>query len=485
MKRISFLLLLIPCLVTTATNAQRVETLVKGASTFDDGLAVDSSGNIYASRYYGNTITKITPSGETEIYSSGFTNPNAIAFDNDGFLLVPSAGGGRVERILEDGSKEVIIKGIHNPTGVAVDSIGNIYISQYQLSKIIKIDTAGVSSTFLSGGLLNGPVGLIFDREGDLFIGNFDDGKILRHNTETGTSVVGDVPGWLGSFTLAEDYIYATALQRNLIYRISKDGGEQNIFSGTGTRGSKDGLLVEATFSGPNGIAASNTGDTLYISDFYTRSLRMITGLIPNNPKIKVSGVLDFGEVNIEMGKVFERYLKIENVGNDQLLINRISITDSLFKSDIEEMNIPAYSSDSLKVTFIPNETGNIESTLQLFTVTNSEFVEVKLIAQVVMNTTNEPGNQNLIPKGITLYQNYPNPFNPVTIIKFNMARASDISLDVFDVQGRKIKTLLNGRLQMGDHNIEFNGSDLPTGVYYCVLKAQENAETIKITLIK
>ncbi len=480
MKQISFLLLVL-ILFAPTINAQRVETLVQGLSTFDDGLALDSLGNIYAARYYGNTITKITPNGETEIYSSGFSNPNAIAFDNDGLLLVPSAGGRRVERVLSDGSKEVIIDDIHNPTGVAVDSIGNIFISQYQLSKIIKVDTAGNSSTFLTGGLLKGPVGLSFDTQGDLYIGNFDDGRILRYDKDSNLTVVGDIPGWLGSFTILGDYIYATAFQRNKIYRIKKDGSSIEVYAGTAVKGSKDGLLNEATFNAPNGIVASHSGDTLFISDFESRSLRMITGIIPNNPKLKVSDSLGFGSVSIN--SVSEKKLALENVGNDTLKIEGFHFDGEMFTTTLESLIIPPYSTDSLVIILSPNEVGSIKSTLSINTNTSKEVVEISLYADIVTSTSLD--NELVSPKTFELYQNYPNPFNPETTFSFELSKAGKVSMGVYNLRGQLVANLYEGNLLAGVHKFNFNASNLSSGTYFGKLEAHGFSKTIKISLIK
>ncbi|MCB0298563.1 MAG: T9SS type A sorting domain-containing protein, partial [Calditrichaeota bacterium] len=83
----------------------------------------------------------------------------------------------------------------------------------------------------------------------------------------------------MGFLTYANGYVYATAYQGNRIYRIKSDGTEQVVFAGTGNAGTTDGDLLSASFNAPNGIAASATGDTLFVSDFDSRSLRMITGV--------------------------------------------------------------------------------------------------------------------------------------------------------------------------------------------------------------
>lgn len=69
-------------------------------------------------------------------------------------------------------------------------------------------------------------------------------------------------------------------------------------------------------------------------------------------------------------------------------------------------------------------------------------------------------------PKTIQLMQNYPNPFNATTRIQFNLSSPEWVTLDVFDVAGQRVSTLVDGLLQQGSHSACFNGDDLASGVY-------------------
>ncbi|MEJ2495485.1 MAG: T9SS type A sorting domain-containing protein, partial [Ignavibacteriaceae bacterium] len=72
-----------------------------------------------------------------------------------------------------------------------------------------------------------------------------------------------------------------------------------------------------------------------------------------------------------------------------------------------------------------------------------------------------------LKPVKFALDQNYPNPFNPTTMINVNLATDSRVKLVVFDILGQEVATLLNGNLTAGLHQIEFNASNLNSGVYF------------------
>ena len=65
------------------------------------------------------------------------------------------------------------------------------------------------------------------------------------------------------------------------------------------------------------------------------------------------------------------------------------------------------------------------------------------------------------------LEQNYPNPFNNRTTIKYSVKEFSDIKMDVFNVKGEFVKTLVNGKKRKGRHSVVFNANNLNSGLYY------------------
>ena len=80
---------------------------------------------------------------------------------------------------------------------------------------------------------------------------------------------------------------------------------------------------------------------------------------------------------------------------------------------------------------------------------------------------TNLQQISNEIPSEFELYQNYPNPFNPTTVIKFKVKSPKFINLTVYNIEGKKISTLVNEKLNAGEYEYTFDGSGLPSGVYF------------------
>lgn len=88
-------------------------------------------------------------------------------------------------------------------------------------------------------------------------------------------------------------------------------------------------------------------------------------------------------------------------------------------------------------------------------------------------------------PKKFELSQNYPNPFNPTTTIRFDIPEPSNVKLTLFNILGQEIKTLVNEFKESGIHTLNFDASDLNSGMYIYKLEAGSFTQTRKMTLVK
>ena len=88
-------------------------------------------------------------------------------------------------------------------------------------------------------------------------------------------------------------------------------------------------------------------------------------------------------------------------------------------------------------------------------------------------------------PMGFSLDLNYPNPFNPTTTIGYRIAKAGPASLKIYDVMGRVVATLVDDVKAAGSYTVQFDGKDLPSGVYAYELRAGSFTSVNKMTLIK
>jgi hypothetical protein len=94
------------------------------------------------------------------------------------------------------------------------------------------------------------------------------------------------------------------------------------------------------------------------------------------------------------------------------------------------------------------------------------------------------------LPLNFELRQNYPNPFNPVTEIVFFLPRSQQVKLIVYDILGRRIKSIFNGKLEAGQHKVTWNGSDelnhrVASGIYFYQIQTPDYIQVKKMILIQ
>jgi hypothetical protein len=93
--------------------------------------------------------------------------------------------------------------------------------------------------------------------------------------------------------------------------------------------------------------------------------------------------------------------------------------------------------------------------------------------------------NTQELPKDYQLFQNYPNPFNPTTNIRYQITKNNLITIKVYDLLGKEIETLVNQKQTPGIYEVQFNGSNLSSGVYFYRIQSGDFMQTKKMLLIK
>jgi hypothetical protein len=116
-------------------------------------------------------------------------------------------------------------------------------------------------------------------------------------------------------------------------------------------------------------------------------------------------------------------------------------------------------------------------------------FFNYKLIPRkdddFVGHTTNV-GNENTLPDEYELSQNYPNPFNPSSKIQFALPIGGNVTLKVFNLLGQEVQILINNQvIPAGRHEVIFNASNLPSGIYFYRLHTDNFSQVKKMMLLK
>lgn len=194
----------------------------------------------------------------------------------------------------------------------------------------------------------------------------------------------------------------------------------------------------------------------------------------------------------------------------DTLFFEDTILEDSTFKTitlsnnSSEEISITGvyntlpefYATNNFPVTLPPNDQGTIQmkfqpkftgyylDTLNIRSDSDTSVINTQVIVigsgVTISSAHTEEGNFSY-----QLKQNFPNPFNPSTTIKFNLPAAEIVKLNVYNVLGQKVKTLVNGFKDAGIHKIEFNAEQLPGGIYIYQIITGRFSESKKMILIK
>ena len=104
---------------------------------------------------------------------------------------------------------------------------------------------------------------------------------------------------------------------------------------------------------------------------------------------------------------------------------------------------------------------------------------------EVIWNVTSVNKAKNNLPTEYALVQNYPNPFNPSTTIEYAIPERSNVTIKVFDILGREVAILVNEEKKAGNYKIDFNASNLTSGIYFYKIEAGKFKETKKLILLK
>ena len=103
--------------------------------------------------------------------------------------------------------------------------------------------------------------------------------------------------------------------------------------------------------------------------------------------------------------------------------------------------------------------------------------------------TSTDVINEPVAPESFILINNYPNPFNPSTTIHYELTEPSQVTLQIYDVTGKKVDMLVNGSQRAEAHEIQWNPTNLSSGIYYGKIDVRNangfQSQTVKMTYMK
>ena len=260
-----------PALAGTITTLEVIEA--------NGGITLDAAGDIYAANYGpissqtgSRFVWKISPTGAFEpvIFASDINIASGNDFDSQGNLYQSNFGGDEISKIDASGVVTTFSSEVSGPIGIAIDDEDNVFVSNCRGGNVSRIEPDGTASIYATSGLFICPNGMTRDTNGDLYVINWSDGRILRIASASDITIFATVPSPGGHVTIAGDRLYATSFGSHRVYEYELRGasaGTRLATIGTGVAGSADGSYASASFDRPNGITADASGEVLYLTD--------------------------------------------------------------------------------------------------------------------------------------------------------------------------------------------------------------------------
>jgi hypothetical protein len=204
-------------------------------------------------------------------------------------------------------------------------------------------------------------------------------------------------------------------------------------------------------------------------------------------PDIELSAdTLNFDSVLVNFADTLE--LQVTNMGTDTLVVSNIKTDNADFTTDTTSFSLLPFEDQTVLVMFSPCTPGIITGNLIVFSNDPDEPEDsVALIGTGMVGITE---GKTTLPLSFSLKQNKPNPFSKQTAIHYTCPHHSRVALEIYDVTGRLVNTLLNADVEAGYYSIFWNGTDkneqeVPSGIYLIKITAEDYTATKKLLLIR
>jgi len=158
------------------------------------------------------------------------------------------------------------------------------------------------------------------------------------------------------------------------------------------------------------------------------------------------------------------------------------SVIPNILTTGVRRVNIHNIATGNI-VNFNIDSNGVWPSGANTVNPTGGSAIPIRMTASDILVSITKSGN--IIPDKFALEQNYPNPFNPTTRINFNLPENAKVMLKIYDIAGKEISTLINENLNAGYYTVNFNGSNLSSGIYFYKIFMADFTKVLKMTLIK
>lgn len=455
------------------------------------GAFLDNSGNSFVTGFITDSLNKIT----TAKY-----NPNGDLIWMNTFQL-PNYGNGFGQKITLDNTGNIIVSGfIRNPQSnndiiVIKYSAGGIMLwyriydfGREDINTDVKVDG---SNNILIAGDCQGPSAdynisvLKYDASGAFKWAHHFNGTAGSDDKSAAIALDGNdnvyICGSINNFSSSLDY-FCSKINSQGIYQWARfQNGAANNF---------DIVYAMAIDSTDNIYLTgySRNADSAGTEDIMTTKINTNGSIIWNKVFNGAANGTDQGNAvavdmsgNVYVGGASDR-------GNVQLSYALLKYNSSGTFQWLKSYHLSNYSEDFIYKVRLDKSNNILVTGIALDSLTDFDIVTIKYNQTVGISSFN-----NFIPGNFYLKQNYPNPFNPSTNLEFGISPALPsgrdlgfVTLKVCNSIGQEIATLVNENKSPGSYSVDFNGSNLPSGIYYYSLMVDGNLiDTKKMLLVK
>ncbi len=315
----------------SSSYSQTVSTLLPAGSVIDDDILVLPDRSLLLSAFVAGQTYRYS-NGMSSIFADTLSTSNGLAYDSQGNVFICDYNTRRILKVDTTGKKTVFNNEITTPSGlIKMPNSDTLIATSAVRRRLFKIAPDGSSQEYFYDVKMDGPVGLAYDTANVLYVANFNQPTIYRVTPNDTLSLLCRLPGTtIGFIAHHNGWLYATLFNENQIYKVNISTGDYQLLAGDTAAGSVDGALVDARFDGPNGIALTPSGDTMYITDFNTKSLRMITGLNASLPS--TLEVIDDGIKNITSFPNPANTSIEVTVANDDITMHILNLNGKIIK---------------------------------------------------------------------------------------------------------------------------------------------------------
>lgn len=180
--------------------------------------------------------------------------------------------------------------------------------------------------------------------------------------------------------------------------------------------------------------------------------------------------------------------INLLNVASGKMLQTKVVTADSATASQAITYFYQVYEANKNESNF--EERNNlIVAYLNLRNMFMGQMISAGIVPLTTPNVmykgATDGDTDDLLPSGFALNQNYPNPFNPTTEISFSLPEASNVKLEVYNINGQVVTTLADGQFEAGVHQLTWDGRETASGMYFYKLTTNNFSETKKMLLLK